>query len=120
MRRLSLLFIPLLLLLAACAQPRYLWQHEAGFGEAELHQAQMVCSRYAEEQPPLSYSRGYPYPYAGYPFYYGGHRHNHLHRHHYDAFSYSGYYPDRYAYQQQLSRACLKGKGWERIRVDAG
>ena len=128
MKRLVLLLIPGLLLLAACAPSRYVWQHESGLGETELQQAHEVCDQYAAEQiPPRSYW-GFPYPYGGYPFYYGDYGHNYRHHHHYRGpYSYRGYYPhdyysgiDTYAYQKDLSRACLKGKGWDLIKVDDG
>jgi len=128
MKRLILLFIPALVLISACAQPRYLWQHEAGLGATELQQDRQFCSRYAAEQtPPVSYGDS-PYAYGWYPFYSGGYRHLHrLHRYGYGygyGYGYApyDYYPavNTYAYQEDLTRACLKGKGWSRIRIDAG
>ncbi len=122
MRRLILLFIPVLLLLTACAQPRYVWQHESGLGETELQRARKVCNLYADEQTPPSYYWDYPYAYSGHPFYYGGY--GYYNRHHYYPYRYRGYYPhhhfsgiNTYAYHQDISRACLKGKGWNRIEV---
>lgn len=120
MQRLLPLLIPILLF-AACAQPRYLWQHEAGLGEQEFQRAKNFCDRYAAEQTPPDYYRNYPYAFGGYPFYYDdywpGHRHY--------PYGYPGYFPrDRFpgmnitAYRQDLSRACLKGRGWDRIEVD--
>ncbi|MCF6178292.1 MAG: hypothetical protein L3J63_02735 [Geopsychrobacter sp.] len=128
MKRLVLLFIPAFFLLSACMQPNYTWQHDTGLGEADFQQAQKLCSLYAEDQfPPASYDGNYPYYYDGYPFDYGGYRHFHRWPHHGYGYAYGGYYSqdyssgiNTYAYQEDLSRACLKGKGWSRIRIDEG
>lgn len=125
MKRLILLFIPALFLLTACAQPRYVWQHDTGLGEAELQQDRKVCYLYSEQQtPPIQYF-DYPYSRGWHPFYYSGYRYPHRqHRYSYNHRSYyrQGYFSDFnvYAYQEDISRACLKGKGWNRIRIDEG
>lgn len=121
MKKLILLLIPGLLLLAACAPSRYVWQHESGLGETDLQQAQKVCDLYAAKQTPPDIYWDYPYVYGGYPFYYGGYGYSHRYRHHSDYYPYSYFSGiNTYAYQQDLSRACLKGRGWDRITIEEG
>ena len=124
MKWLILLILPLFLL-SACAPTRYAWEHEKGLGDVELLEDQGVCLLYAEEQTPPVYNGGYPYLYGGHR-YYGGHRH-HYRRHFYGHHSHyrHGYYGgyggyNTYAYQEDISRACMKGKGWDRIKVEEG
>ena len=124
MKSLILLVLPLFLL-TACAPTHYAWKHEGGFGDAELKEAQGVCLLYAEEQTPPIHYRGYPYYYVGHR-YYGGHRH-HYRSHFYGHHNYyrQGYYGgyggyNTYAYQEDISRACMKGKGWNRIKIEEG
>lgn len=120
-----ILFILTLFLVTACAPTRYAWEHERGLGDVELKEDQGFCSLYAGKQTPPMYYSGYPY-YFGKHHYYGGHRH--YFRHHF--YGYHSYYPhgyyggyggyNTYAYQQDISRACMKGKGWNRIKIEAG
>lgn len=119
MKWLVLLILPLFLLIA-CTPTRYVWEHEKGHGDAEFNEAEGVCSLYAEKQTPAMY-------YGGYPFYYGGHHYYGRHRHYYGHYSYyrHGYYGgyggyNTYAYQQDIARACMKGKGWNRIKIEEG
>ncbi len=111
-----------LLLLTACSPTRYVWEHERGLGDVELKEDQSVCQLYAGEQTSPMYYGGYPY-YYGIHHYYGGYRH-HYRRHFYGHHSYylHGYYGgyNTYAYQQDISRACMKGKGWNRIKIVDG
>jgi hypothetical protein len=114
--------ILILFFLTACAPTLYVWEHESGLGDVELKEDQSVCLLYAEEQTPPFYYDDYPYDYSML-HYYGGHRH-HYNRHFYGHNSYfhPGYYGgyNTYAYQQDISRACMKGKGWNRIEIEEG
>ncbi len=119
------LLILSLFLLTACASTHYAWEHEKGLGDEELQEDQGMCLLYAEEQSPPMHYGGYPYLYSGH-HYYGGHRH-HYRRHFYGHHTYyrHGYYGgygsyNTYAYQEDISRACMKGKGWNRIKVEKG
>jgi hypothetical protein len=110
-----------LLLLSACAETRYAWEHESGLGGAQLQEDQNVCSLYADEQTPPMYYAGYPYYYDRHHFY-GGPRQHFYGYHSYPHYGYWGDYGgyNVYAYQKDISRACMKGKGWNRIKVETG
>lgn len=125
MKNLILLVLPLILLVA-CTSARYAWEHEGQLGVQELKEDQGVCSVYAKRQIAPIYYSGYPYfPYS-YGGYYSGHRgyRHHYHRHLYGqrGYYFQDYYGgyNTYAYQQDISRACMKGKGWNRVRIDEG
>jgi len=101
----------LLLLLGGClSQSRYIWQHPAGYGEAERQQAIALCEQLAAEE-----LRRYDY-YAPFPYYYD--------RYYFDRYYYRDRYPFLPSYfhynslrefhdRRRFFRICMKSKGWQ-------
>ncbi len=111
------LLLPLIFifLLGGCiSQNRYVWQHPAGYGEAERQQAIALCEQIAANE-----LRRYDY-YDPFPYYHD--------RYYFDRYDYRDRYhflPHYYHYKshrefhdrRRFFRICMKSKGWQLSKI---